>query len=73
MNFFLWMNATTIVYILIGLSMITFFGLVIMALTWSLKSGQFENFERSAQAIFDPDEPIGIVTDSFPNKELKER
>jgi cbb3-type cytochrome oxidase maturation protein len=40
----------------------------VYAMAWSVKSGQFENFNRSAQAIFDSDEPIGQMTDGFPGE-----
>jgi cbb3-type cytochrome oxidase maturation protein len=55
-----WLYATMLVSIL-------FFGTAaILALAWGIRNQQFENFERSAQAIFDPDEPIGEITDRFP-------
>ena len=39
----------------------------VLALSWAVRDGQFENFERSARTIFDPDEPIGRLTDRFPD------
>ena len=41
---------------------------MVLALAWGVRDGQFENFTRSAQAIFDPDEPIGEATDGFPGQ-----
>ncbi len=45
-----------------------FVGAMVLALAWGVKDGQFQNFQRSAQAIFDPDEPIGETTDGFPGQ-----
>jgi cbb3-type cytochrome oxidase maturation protein len=56
-----------IVYaVLIG-SVTVFGGAAVLALGWAVRDGQFENFERSARRIFDPDEPIGQPTDYFPD------
>ncbi len=56
-----------IVYaVLIG-SIVIFGGAAVLALAWAVRDGQFENFERSARSIFDPDEPIGQITDRFPD------
>ena len=49
------------------LSILFFGGVAVMALGWGLRDGQFENFEKSAEGIFGPDEPIGERTDSFPD------
>jgi len=43
-------------------------GSAIVALRWSVKSGQFRDFEKGAETIFDEDEPIGRPNDSFPGK-----
>jgi cbb3-type cytochrome oxidase maturation protein len=56
-----------IVYaVLIG-SVVIFGGAAVLALAWAVRDGQFENFDRSARRIFDPDEPIGKPTDYFPD------
>jgi len=50
---------------------ILIFGVVaVLALAWSVRDGQFQNFERGARSIFDADEPIGTPTDSFPGRPL---
>lgn len=36
------------------------------ALVWALFSGQLQDLQRTATAIFDEDEPVGLVTDRFP-------
>jgi cbb3-type cytochrome oxidase maturation protein len=43
-----------------------FLGSAIWALSWSRSSGQFEDLERDSRAIFDADEPEGVVQDRFP-------
>lgn len=40
-----------------------------LALGWSLKSGQFDNFQQGSQSIFGPDEPVGVETDCFPRED----
>ncbi len=36
------------------------------ALVWAIQAGQFNSISDGAESIFDADEPIGSVTDSFP-------
>ena len=43
-----------------------FLGSAIWALSWSRRSGQFEDLERDSRAIFDADEPEGVIQDRFP-------
>ena len=38
-----------------------------LALGWAFRSGQFNNFHQGAQSIFGADEPVGEITDAFPN------
>ncbi len=47
-------------------SIVLFGGAAVLALGWAFRAGQFENFQRGAQSIFGPDEPVGEVTDAFP-------
>ena len=54
----------TLIYIwtviaLLGISSVS-------ALIWAVASGQLGQFQKGATTIFDDDEPIGEVTDSFP-------
>ncbi|MFO7724112.1 MAG: hypothetical protein R6V45_01070 [Oceanipulchritudo sp.] len=59
-------------YILVGF---LFAGLFFLgasaALYWAHKHGQLSNLEKGATSIFDEDEPMGEVTDSFPEKKRK--
>jgi len=58
-----------IVYAVLLGSIVLFGGAAILALSWAVRDGQFQNFERGAKTIFDPDEPIGEITDCFPDCE----
>lgn len=40
----------------------------VVALRWAVKTGQFRNFDKGAESIFDDDEPLGQPQDSFPGK-----
>jgi len=48
-------------------SIVLFGGATVLALGWAFRSGQFDNFQKGAQSIFDADEPVGEITDTFPN------
>jgi nitrogen fixation-related uncharacterized protein len=61
----------TLAYLVIFVSFLLFSLSVVLALAWALRNGQMENFQRGATAIFDPDEPIGATTDSFPGSAKK--
>lgn len=54
----------TLIYIwaVIGMLGIT----SVTALIWAVNSGQLGEFQNGATSIFDDDEPIGEMTDSFP-------
>jgi cbb3-type cytochrome oxidase maturation protein len=55
------------IYYAVVFGSVGLFGLAaVLAFRWAFRSGQFENFQRGSRAIFDPDEPIGEVTDRFP-------
>jgi cbb3-type cytochrome oxidase maturation protein len=45
------------------LSLVLFGGAAVLALAWAVEKGQFRNFQRAAESIFDSDEPIGRPTD----------
>lgn len=57
-----------IIYAVLLGSVVIFGGAAVLALSWAVRDGQFENFERSARSIFDPDEPVGMITDHFPDR-----
>ena len=45
------------------LSVIAFGGTAALVLAWAVGNGQFDNFSRAAEGIFDADEPVGQPTD----------
>jgi cbb3-type cytochrome oxidase maturation protein len=57
----------SIIYVVLFASIVIFGAAAVLALAWAVRDGQFENFDRSAKSIFDPDEPIGQLTDRFPD------
>lgn len=59
-------------YILIGFVFASIFFLAAaLALHWAHRQGQLSNLEKGSKTIFDEDEPLGEVTDSFPKKQKK--
>jgi hypothetical protein len=44
-------------------------GSALLALRWAARSGHFDNLEKGALLIFDEEEPVGTVTDHFPEPE----
>jgi cbb3-type cytochrome oxidase maturation protein len=52
------------------LILVTVTGLTVCAIVafgWAVKDGQFADFEAGARSIFDASEPVGRVTDEFPD------
>lgn len=45
---------------LLSLSVVVVFG-------WAIRSGQFADFQSGSTSIFDADEPLGEMTDWFPD------
>lgn len=43
-----------------------FIALVVYALRWAFRDGQFNNLDAGSRVIFDEEEPEGEVLDSFP-------
>jgi len=56
----------TLIYIWVVIAMLGTSS--VSALIWAIRSGQLGEFQKGATSIFDDDEPIGKVTDSFPGK-----
>ena len=52
-------NAELLIYATLVASLLVFGAAAVLALSWAVKRGQFENFRRASEAIFDADEPIG--------------
>jgi len=66
------MKETAYLGVLIGLGAI-FFLIVILALYWSVKSGQWKNLNAASRCIFNEEEPEGVQTDFFPGQREKAR
>lgn len=61
------MNLT---YYLLVFGILAVFGvMVVWALWWAIRGGQFSDFQKGATSIFDPDEPLGTRTDAFPDQQ----
>jgi cbb3-type cytochrome oxidase maturation protein len=60
------LQVTLLTLIIVG-SMVLFGLAAVLALAWAVANGQFSNFQRASLSIFDPDEPVGQVTDRFPS------
>lgn len=58
---------TTVIFLM----MAAFGAAVVVALCWAAKNGQFKAMETSSKVIFDAEEPVGVVTDSFPHAAAK--
>lgn len=59
-------------YILVGFVFASlFFVGASIALYWAHKHGQLSNLEKGSTSIFDEDEPMGEITDQFPEKKPK--
>lgn len=55
-------------YVLVFGILLLFAGSVIWGLWWAIRGGQFSDFHKGATSIFDDDEPVGEMTDAFPDK-----
>lgn len=40
----------------------------VLALRWAVRTGQFRDFEKGAETIFDEEEPIGKPMDNYPGR-----
>lgn len=52
--------------IFVALLGLFFLGSAVYALVWARRQNQFHDFDRGARAVFDDEEPEGVVTDRFP-------
>ena len=62
---------SVVAYILIFGLLAAFSASAIWGLWWAMKTGQFAQFQKGAASIFDEDEPIGSVTDTFPETKAR--
>jgi cbb3-type cytochrome oxidase maturation protein len=59
-----------VLWILFVGSVIVLPGTAILAFGWALRQGEFEHLEKTALSIFDEDEPVGVMTDRFPDTDI---
>jgi len=55
-------------YLLVFGVVVLFVGSVFWGLWWALRRGQFSEFQKGATSIFDDEEPLGRMTDAFPDR-----
>jgi nitrogen fixation-related uncharacterized protein len=56
-----------IVWILFVSSVIVLPAVALLALRWAVRHGEFRNLQKTALSIFDEEEPVGRMTDHFPD------
>ncbi len=57
----------TFAYVLIFGTVMLFAVSVVWVFVWAIRNRQFEDFQRGATSIFEPDDRPGKLTDSFPD------
>lgn len=45
-------------------------GSALLAMRWAIRNGEFRDFKKASLLIFDEEEPVGLVTDSFPTGKM---
>ena len=58
----------TLAYILIFGTIALLSITVVIVFVWAIRTGQFADFQQGATSIFDDDEPLGEMTDWFPDQ-----
>lgn len=62
-------GCVALIYVFIFGSVAVFGITAVAGLVWALRTGQMRHFAAGAATIFDDDEPIGQMTDRFPDGE----
>jgi len=57
----------SVVWILFVCSVVLFPGVALLALHWAIRHGEFSHLDKTALSIFDDEEPVGLLTDRFPD------
>jgi cbb3-type cytochrome oxidase maturation protein len=58
----------TIVWILFVCSVILLPTTALLALRWAVRHGEFRDLRKTALSIFDEEEPVGQLSDRFPDR-----
>lgn len=56
-----------VLWILFICSLVVLPGTALLAFWWAAREGEFTNLQRTALSIFDEDEPVGRMSDRFPD------
>ena len=56
-----------VVWLLFICSGVVLPAVALLALRWALRQGEFDHLPKTALSIFDEDEPVGRMTDHFPD------
>ena len=56
-----------VVWILFGCSLVVLPAVALLGLRWAVRHGEFRDMQKIALSIFDDDEPVGQMTDRFPD------
>jgi nitrogen fixation-related uncharacterized protein len=59
-------QAMTIIWIMFVCSVVLLPATALLALRWAARHGAFEDFQKTALSIFDEEEPVGRLSDRFP-------
>ncbi|MGA2241622.1 MAG: hypothetical protein ABSH11_06240 [Verrucomicrobiota bacterium] len=62
-----------IIWIIFVSSVVVLPATALLALRWTAHQGGFENLQKTALSIFDEEEPVGRMTDSFPASTTNEK
>ena len=60
------MSPNIIIVLIMLVAMVAILCSAVAALYWAASHGEFADLEEKSRVIFDEDEPIGEVTDRFP-------
>jgi cbb3-type cytochrome oxidase maturation protein len=58
----------SVVWILFVSSVIVLPAAALWALRWAVRHGEFKDLQKTALSIFDDEEPVGRMTDRFPDE-----
>jgi nitrogen fixation-related uncharacterized protein len=58
----------TVVWILFACSVILLPSTALLALRWAVRHGEFRDLRKTALSIFDEEEPVGQLSDHFPDR-----
>jgi nitrogen fixation-related uncharacterized protein len=56
-----------VIWIIFGCSVVLLPATALLALRWSATHGAFDDFQKTALSIFDEEEPVGTMSDHFPD------